>query len=234
MRIYTERELRILTIVVKVLLCILGVILLLAAIINPLWLIAAIGAFVFAYKYKAKNKEPKTPEYKCSNGEVREYVESLTGKKPADNKDGIGLNVKITARIEGAPEQTFTTRVAGVSYNNPDGTSRQAIIAKCSPGQPVKLIRERDNPYDKTNTAIAVYDKNENQLGYIPSGDVRLASHMDRGGEVAATIRSKGKKGKYYGLVLEITKKDFDWKAVTPYKYTHPQTDKLHQAIAKL
>jgi predicted RNA binding protein YcfA (HicA-like mRNA interferase family) len=42
MRIYTEKRLKISTIAAKVLLCILGVILFLAAIINPLWLIAAI------------------------------------------------------------------------------------------------------------------------------------------------------------------------------------------------
>jgi len=233
-RTYTEKELKILTIISKAMLLILGGILLFFAIIYPLLLIPAFLLFYSAYVYKAKNKETKTQEYKYSSDGVHKYTESLAGKKPADHEDEISLNFKITARIEGGPKQTFTTRVAGVSFNNPDGTSRQAIITKCKPGQPVKLVREKDNPYSKTNTTIAVYTKSGEQLGYIPSGDVRLASHMDRGGEVVAIVRSKGKKGKYYGLILEITKKDFDWEITKHYTKKNQEISKIIDEAASI
>ncbi len=217
-RVYTEKELRIFTIVTKAAFAILGVMLLLLSIIKPFLLILSLASFLLAFKYKAKNKisEPAKREY--STEDIREYTGSLVNKKPTDYEDELGLGFKVTARIEGAPPETFTTRVAGVTHNNPDGTSRQKLIAEAKCGQPVKLVREKDNQWDEF--AIAVYDKENRMLGYIPAGDVRLASHIDRGGEVKATVNKvTGGKGdkKTHGLVLKIIKGDFDWEVVRPY-----------------
>ena len=123
--------------------------------------------------------------------------------------------------------QTFAIRVAGVSKDNNDGTNRQLLLRRCSRNESVKLIREPDNPYDKH--AIAVHRRNGDMLGYIPVGDVRLADHLDRGGAVKAKIRAITggptilqrlfrQPGRSYGCVLEITKGDFDWQRVAPFR----------------
>lgn len=121
--------------------------------------------------------------------------------------------------LEEGFEQLFSTRVAGVMFDNADGTSRQQILKKCHPRQSVKLVREPNNPHDKS--AIAVFTTGGKQIGYMPS-DPRLAQHMDMGGAVSAIIlKITGGPGffgrlfpfirKSYGCVLEVTKRDPDW-----------------------
>jgi hypothetical protein len=121
-------------------------------------------------------------------------------------------------------EQTFRVKVVGVTYRNKDGSDRQKIISNCKKGEIINLVREKNNSHDKN--AIAVVSQNGNMIGYLPS-DSRLADHIDKGGHVTAkiiniiggpTILEKLFKmeGKSYGCVLEITKKDFDLKIVTP------------------
>lgn len=56
----------------------------------------------------------------------------------------------------------FFCHVAGVSYRRP-----ALDAADISPGAPLRLARERDNPHDPN--AIAVLDPAGEQLGYIPA-----------------------------------------------------------------
>src|ERR1017187_1431921 len=56
----------------------------------------------------------------------------------------------------------FFCHVAGVSYRRP-----ALEAAELSPGAPLWLARERDNPHDPN--AIAVRDAKGNQLGYVPA-----------------------------------------------------------------
>jgi len=56
----------------------------------------------------------------------------------------------------------FFCHVAGVSHRRP-----ALEAAGLSPGTPLRLARERDNPHD--SNAIAVRDANGNQLGYVPA-----------------------------------------------------------------
>lgn len=111
--------------------------------------------------------------------------------------------------------QTFSTKVAGVTHHNQDGSNRQEILSRCKTGQSIQLVREADNPYDQH--AIAVVTKQGKQLGYMPGGDYRLAEHMDKGGQVSARIVAvTGGPGclgglfksqaKNYGCVIEVTK----------------------------
>lgn len=141
------------------------------------------------------------------------------------DRDDEDLTISITATIE-THSQTFKVRLAGVSHDNDDGTSRQALLARCKPGERVELRREPDNAYDPY--AIAVHRTSGEQIGYIPAGDRRLAEHIDRGGEVAAHIvvidgragwlgRLLGRAPPHYGCVIQVEKGDFDWKRVTPY-----------------
>jgi hypothetical protein len=112
--------------------------------------------------------------------------------------------------------QSFTSKVVGVSHNNPDGSSRQDILSKCRDSEKIILKREPDNPYDKY--AIGVFRENGAMLGYLKQNPL-LADHIDKGGEVIARISQivGGTEGKSYGCVLKITKKDYDYNVITPY-----------------
>lgn len=89
--------------------------------------------------------------------------------------------------IGGQVVRSFYTKIVGVSHKNPDGSSRQKIIARCSVGERLRLVREPDNPHD--SQAIAVVRESGEQLGYI-SSDVafRLADEIDNGKRFAARI----------------------------------------------
>ena len=123
-------------------------------------------------------------------------------------------------------ERTFRSAVAGEAQQNEDGTDRQSLIAECHVGQPVELRRESDNPYDRW--AIAIINSVGQKLGYIPAGDARLALDIDRGIRVRATIaaitggpnvlqRLIGAKGKYYGLVLQVSVMSTNPELVDPW-----------------
>ncbi len=78
------------------------------------------------------------------------------------------------------PKRSFTTRLAGVTQNNPDGTKRQATLGKLAPGDIAALVREPQNPHDAN--AVAVVDPHFGQLGYIPAGlAALLADQLDGG-----------------------------------------------------
>ncbi len=83
----------------------------------------------------------------------------------------------------------FRTKVRGVTHSNPGlfGPNRQNIIAKCQPGEAVKLVRDEDNEHDKN--AVKVCRKNGQQIGFL-GRDVaaNIAPMMDDGAYVAAEI----------------------------------------------
>lgn len=56
-------------------------------------------------------------------------------------------------------------RVAGISFHNADGTSRQTILGRLRPGDPVELVPEPDNPFDAD--AIRLLTRH-GQIGYVP------------------------------------------------------------------
>lgn len=109
-----------------------------------------------------------------------------------------------------APEQTptprsFFTTVAGVTFEG-----RQRIVARCSVGERLILVREPENPHD--NGAIKVMRLNGEQLGFIPAhvsrgGDSSgLAYRMDRGDEYQCRISDlTGGGSKSLGVNIEIT-----------------------------
>jgi hypothetical protein len=102
-----------------------------------------------------------------------------------------------------APE-SFFTKVAGVTFEG-----RQRIIARCSDGELLKLVREPDNRYDKG--AIKVMRLNGQQIGYIShdvsrGGGGGLADRMDRGSQYQCRISDiTGGDGRALGVNIEIT-----------------------------
>ena len=109
----------------------------------------------------------------------------------------------------------FFTKVAGVSFVNTDGSSRQKIIARCHVGERLDLIREPYSRYDPEG-AIRVMRRNHEQLGYIPAYVSRggepdgLAAQMDLGWPYRCRIADITGGGDFWlGVNIEIT--DEEW-----------------------
>ncbi len=89
---------------------------------------------------------------------------------------------------------SFFTKVAGVTFTNSDGVSRQEIVARCSVGESLILLRDPKNPFD--TGAVKVTRLNGEQLGYLPQHVTRggdpsgLAHEMDRGDEYHCRVSS--------------------------------------------
>ena len=106
------------------------------------------------------------------------------------------------------PKRTFTTRIVGVTHDNLDGTNRQAILRKLSPGDIAALVREPQNPHDAN--AVAIVDPQFGHFGYVPAHIVvTLASQLDRGmtgfariKEITGGTRSKRNLGCAVGVLL--------------------------------
>ena len=64
-------------------------------------------------------------------------------------------------------ERYLFTHIAGVTFPNIDGSSRQVTLCRCKPMQLIVLKWERNNPVSET--AVAVYLESGEQLGYLPS-----------------------------------------------------------------
>lgn len=145
-------------------------------------------------------------------------------------------SISLDGDFEVPGEATFSVPLAGVTHANADGSDRQDLLAECREGETVELRRESDNPHDRW--AVAVHRLDGAQLGYIPAGDRRLASHLDRGGKVSAHItkihggpsvldRLLGRRGKSYGGVIQIEKGDFDWPRVSPFMNIDREASRL-------
>jgi hypothetical protein len=103
--------------------------------------------------------------------------------------------------------RSFRLGVAGESYDNPDGTSRQSIIRRCRVGEPVQLIPDLDNQHDML--AVKVCRQSGEQIGYLPRGHRLWRKLMD--GRVSAVIDGVhgGTRGKpSRGVVLAVTVRD--------------------------
>ena len=96
----------------------------------------------------------------------------------------------------GATSKKYPTSIVGER-------SYQPAIFKCVAGQPVTLLRERDNPYD--DLAIVVVCERRATIGYIARDSwLRDAIHDDAKG-CRATIKSidTGEAG-VLGVVLDV------------------------------
>ena|ERR1035441_9177923 len=106
--------------------------------------------------------------------------------------------------------RAFFTKVAGVTFEG-----RQRIVARCSEGERLTLLRDPNNPHD--SGAIKVMRLNGEQLGFL-SADVSrggnssgLAYRMDRGDMYQCRISSlTGGGRKNLGVNIEITEGEFD------------------------
>ena len=107
--------------------------------------------------------------------------------------------------------ETFYSKVAGVTKNNDDGTSRQEIIQEeLKVGDMLFLDREPHNSYDRNAIAVVTSDFDK-KIGYINSDLAsRLAPLMDRGSFIdchVADITGGGPR-QSYGVNIRLTVND--------------------------
>ena len=105
-------------------------------------------------------------------------------------------------------EYYVETRIAGVSFANDDGSSRQDALAEIEHqggALPITLKRKPKNRFDPN--AIAVFHEDK-QIGYVPRQLAEeLAPIIDAGIEMRAHIVSIGQNAVgLYGLTIRI-----DW-----------------------
>jgi hypothetical protein len=130
---------------------------------------------------------------------------SLEKGQPAIETERYWRCVESAEKQQSGTARSFFTKVAGVSFEG-----RQRVVARCSLGERLVLVRDPDNRFDKG--AIKVMRSNGEQLGFIPadvsrSGDSSgLAFRMDRGETYQCRISDlTGGNGKTLGVNIQIT-----------------------------
>lgn len=83
-------------------------------------------------------------------------------------------------KFDGEFDRNFHSRVAGISHENPDGTSRQDLLCELEGYSRLFLVRQTDIPGHPETIA---YHTSENKLlGYVPRETAEwLAPEIDRG-----------------------------------------------------
>jgi hypothetical protein len=101
----------------------------------------------------------------------------------------------------------FSLPACGERFDNEDGTSRQEELARCKPGEPVRLVREPDNRHDPM--AVAVYSCRGIRVGYLKRDRaVWIGSKIDRGYDVRAIVervKGAGLPDAPLGLVMRVS-----------------------------
>ena len=82
--------------------------------------------------------------------------------------------------------RVFYKHVFEINLKNPDGTSRQEIIRRCNRGEELLLVPEPDNRHGPD--AVKVCRKNEQQIGYLPTDNGRMAHDLATGWAFRTTI----------------------------------------------
>lgn len=84
------------------------------------------------------------------------------------------------------------TKIVGVSFKNPDGSSRQEKVALLQKGDTLALVREPKNKYDKNAIAVRLTARGR-QLGYL-SREVaqHFADAVDKKTKLTAKVVSTG------------------------------------------
>ena len=107
----------------------------------------------------------------------------------------------------------FFTKLVGVTFQNNDGSSRQQFLSELAddfdPKSKVLLKAKRDleNPYD--DKAIAIYDEQGRQLGYLSRKvNENVAPWIDGGSELLVEVVTfTGGDGNHWGANIWIEKK---------------------------
>lgn len=92
----------------------------------------------------------------------------------------------LTRLVESTSVSTWCMNVAGVSSDNPDGSSRQIAISNCRVGDVLVLKRQPKNQRD--SSAIAVLNSTGSQVGFIPRQEASVLSGWIDSGSIAVAV----------------------------------------------
>lgn len=103
---------------------------------------------------------------------------------------------KVALKVEHS--NPIYSSVAGVTYND-----RQKYVRQCYKGQRLKVVRDKNNAFDKN--AIALY-ANGNQVGFIRKElAAQLSIKIDKGINFECIVENvTGGNDKYYGLNIKL------------------------------
>ena len=89
--------------------------------------------------------------------------------------------------------RTVVCKVAGVSFQNEDGSSRQAAIPKTGRPEQAGITLEREPGNEHDANAVKVLARGR-QIGYVPRDAAEgVAAALDAGKTVTASLRSVGR-----------------------------------------
>ena len=85
----------------------------------------------------------------------------------------------LTREFGESVDKHFYSKVAGVSFENRDGSSRQSLVLQCGEYDRIMLVREPENPHG--STAVRVENAAGLQLGYLPHNiSAEIFDHIDQ------------------------------------------------------
>jgi hypothetical protein len=125
------------------------------------------------------------------------------GEEPDDSWTHEG--VPDDGRLRILPSGRYQS-VAGESFSNPNGVSRQQVIAETELGTLVWLVPEPDNPYDPDAVRVFVDKGNgyTGQIGYLPRAH-NLGSDIAAGRVVAWLAKKvRRRENAPFGAVLYV------------------------------
>ena len=89
--------------------------------------------------------------------------------------------------------KVINTKVAGVTYANPDGTKRQDLIKELTMGEQVLLVRDHENEHDFYATQVQT--QSGQVIGWVPRQKTpQVAPWIDTGQLTVAAVVSRGGK----------------------------------------
>lgn len=95
----------------------------------------------------------------------------------------------------------ITLPIVGVDYPNKKGPTRRFAVELLSPGDPVKLLQEPNNPADEN--AIAVYSADDIQVGYLPAQRAPYVGMRMSRGDVSAIFQGQTRHGAFVRIAFD-------------------------------
>lgn len=152
-------------------------------------------------KNKPEQKTSSQPPKKQSFQES----EVVEGKEPSQIVNRVN-EIKYMAWHAPEPNTLMLNniKVSGVSFNNPDGVSRQKILSHMRKWEVVDIVREQSNQHDENTIAVI---SGMGMIGYLDKHSAKTVSSMiEKGTTVLAKLSELygGKDRKHYGAAVDL------------------------------
>lgn len=146
-------------------------------------------AGIIYFFYRRDKKIKSAPGYDPEKvKKEKQIIKQKKLEKRADILRAYEQNKRQTNQNDIFPKiaERYYTKIVGVTFNNSNGSSRQAIINKCKVGERLYL---KHTPIKEDVNAVVVLRKNNEQLGHIKAEmAVNIAKQLDKGEKIGAVI----------------------------------------------